>query len=155
MRCLKLQQSHDGDRRSFLPSGQASPDKPALSPAKPKASIEGWPSTPPTSIMGPSKRRKERPPRMTRLRIGGFLDPVEPGAEDAPWVHRLTHFMNAVTEDHILQASIAVAAASLWLTVAFGDARFLVLLPAAVVAVRRFRRLEREFVPDDDEDDWI
>jgi hypothetical protein len=30
-----------------------------------------------------------------------------------------------------------------------------VLLPAAVVAVRRFRRLEREFVPDDDEDDWI
>jgi hypothetical protein len=92
--------------------------------------------------------------RMTRLKIGGFLDPVEPGADDAPWVHRLTHFMNAVTEDHILQVSVAIAAASLWLTVAFGDGRFLLLLPAAIVAVRRFRRLEREFVADED-DDWI
>jgi hypothetical protein len=91
---------------------------------------------------------------MTRLRIGTFFDPVDPRAEDAPWVHRLTHFMNAVTEDRILQVSIAIAVASLWLAVAFGDGRFLVLLPAAVVAVRRFRRLEREVVPDD-EDDWI
>ena len=90
---------------------------------------------------------------MTRFSLGGFLDPVERRAEDAQWVRRLAHFMNAVTEDRILQVSLALAAASLWLTVAFGDGRFLVLLPAGVVAVRRFRRLEREFVPDDD-DDW-
>jgi hypothetical protein len=50
--------------------------------------------------------------------------------------------------------SVAVAVASLWLTVAFGDGRFLLLLPAAVIAVRRFRRLERDFAPDDD-DEWF
>jgi hypothetical protein len=56
------------------------------------------------------------------------------------------------TGDHILQASVAVTAASLWFTLAFVDARFLVLLPAAVIAVRRFRRLERAVAPDEDED---
>ncbi len=91
---------------------------------------------------------------MTRFRIGAFLDRVERRAADAPWVHRLMHFMHAVTEDRILQASVAIATASLWFTVAFGDGRFLVLLPAAVVAIRRFRRLERDFAPDDD-DDWL
>ena len=90
---------------------------------------------------------------MTRSRIGAFLDRVERRAADAPWVQRLMHFMQAVTEDRILQASVAIAAASLWFTVAFGDGRFLVLLPAAIVAVQRFRQLERDFAPDDD-DDW-
>ena len=50
------------------------------------------------------------------------------------------HFMQAITEDRILQASVAIAGASLWFTLAFGDGRFLVLLPAAIIAVQRFRR---------------
>jgi hypothetical protein len=91
---------------------------------------------------------------MTRLRISAFLDRAERRVADAPQAQRLMHFMQAITEDRILQASVAVAAASLWFTLAFGDLRFLVLLPAAVVAIRRFRRLEREFVSDDD-DDWL
>jgi hypothetical protein len=43
--------------------------------------------------------------------------------------------------------------ASLWFALAFADGRFLVLFLAAVVAVRRFRRLERDFAPEDD--DWL
>jgi len=91
---------------------------------------------------------------MTRFRIGAFLDRVERRVADAPRAQRLMHFMQAITEDHILQASVATAGASLWFTLAFGDGRFLVLLPAAVIAIQRFRRLERDFVPDDD-DDWL
>jgi hypothetical protein len=90
---------------------------------------------------------------MTRLEIEAFLDRVERRAENAAWVQRLMRFMHAVTEDRILQVSLAVAVASLWFTLAFGDGRFLVLLPVAVVAIRRFRRLERDFAPDDD--DWL
>jgi len=92
--------------------------------------------------------------RMTRFRIGAFFDRVERRAAAEPRVERLMHFMQAITEDHILQASVATAGASLWFTLAFGDGRFLVLLPAAVIAIQRFRRLERDFVPDDD-DDWL
>jgi hypothetical protein len=51
-----------------------------------------------------------------------------------------------------LQASLAATVASLWFALALGDWRFLVLLPAAVPAVRRFRRLERDAVQDDD---WL
>jgi hypothetical protein len=91
---------------------------------------------------------------MTRFRIGVSLDRVERWAADSPRVELLTHFMQAITEDHILQASVAIAGASLWFTLAFGDGRFLVLLPAAIVAVQRFRQLERDVVPDDD-DDWL
>ncbi len=92
---------------------------------------------------------------MTRTGIGAFLDRVERQVGEATWARRLTHFMQALTEDHILQASVAVAATSLWFTLAFGDGRFLVLLPAAIIAVRRFRRLERDFaVDDEDEEDW-
>lgn len=90
---------------------------------------------------------------MTRFRVSGYLDQVERRAADEPRVQRLMHFMQAITEDRILQASVAIAAASLWFTLAFGDVRFLVLLPAAIIAVRRFRRLERDHAPDDD--DWI
>jgi hypothetical protein len=89
---------------------------------------------------------------MTRLEIGALFDRVESRVEEASWAQRLMHFMQALTEDHILQASVAVTAASLWFTLAFVDARFLVLLPAAVIAVRRFRRLERAVAPDEDED---
>lgn len=85
---------------------------------------------------------------MTRLDIAD----LERRAADAQWMQRLTYFMHAVTEDRLLQVSLAAAVASLWFTLAFGDVRFLVLLPAAVVAVRRFRRLERESVQDDD---WL
>jgi len=92
---------------------------------------------------------------MTRFRIDAFLDRVERRVADAPRTQRLMHFMQAITEDRILQASVAIAAASLWFTLAFGDGRFLVLLPAAVIAIQRFRRLERDFVPDDDDDDWL
>ena len=91
---------------------------------------------------------------MTRLRIAAFFDRVERQAADTPRAQRLMLFMQAITEDRILQASVAVAAASLWFTLAFGDGRFLVLLPAAVIAFKRFRRLERDFVPEED-DDWL
>jgi hypothetical protein len=91
---------------------------------------------------------------MTRLEIGAFFDRVESRVADASWAQRLMYFMQALTEDHVLQASVAVAAASLWFTLAFVDARFLVLLPAAVIAVRRFRQLEREVAPDEDDEDW-
>src|SRR5689334_20673832 len=74
---------------------------------------------------------------MTRFDIAD----LERRAEDAPWVQRLVHFMHAVTDDRVLQVSLAAAVASLWCTLAFGDVRFLVLLPAAVVAARRFKRL--------------
>ena len=77
---------------------------------------------------------------------------LERRAADAPWMQRLTYFMHAVTEDRPLQAALAAAIASLCFTLAFGDMRFLVLLPAAYVALRRFRRLEREAVQDDD---WL
>jgi len=90
---------------------------------------------------------------MTRFAIDALLDRVERRAENTGWVQRLMLFAQAVTEDRILQLSLAAAGASLCLTLAFGDGRFLVLLPAAAVAVRRFRRLERELAPGDD--DWI
>jgi hypothetical protein len=86
---------------------------------------------------------------MMRFDIDAFLDRVEGSAR----LQRLTHFMNAVTEDRILQLSVALAVASLWFALALGDVRFLVLLLAAVVAVRRFRRLERDVAPDSD--DWL
>jgi len=41
--------------------------------------------------------------------------------------------------------------AALWFALALDDARFLLLLAAAGVAIRRFRQLERDFVPDDDD----
>lgn len=85
---------------------------------------------------------------MTRFDIAD----LERRAEDAPWMQRLAYFMRAVTEDRVLQVSLAAAVASLWFTLAFGDLRFLVLLPGAYVAVRRFKRLEREVVQDDD---WL
>jgi hypothetical protein len=87
--------------------------------------------------------------RMTRFEIDAFLDRLE----DSPRVQRLAYFMHAVTEDRILQLSISLAVASLWFALAFADGRFLVLFPVVVVAVRRFRRLERNFAPDDD--DWL
>jgi hypothetical protein len=64
---------------------------------------------------------------------------------------QLRRFAQAATEDRVLQGSVVVVVASLWFSLAFGDVRFLVLLAAAGVAVRRFRQLEREFVPDDDD----
>ncbi len=91
---------------------------------------------------------------MSDFKIGAFLDRAERRVADAPKAQRLIRFIEAITEDHILQVSVALAAASLWLTLAFGDGRFLVLLPAAIVAVQRFRQLESEVVPDED-DDWI
>lgn len=91
---------------------------------------------------------------MTRFEIDAFLDRVERRAEGAAWMQRLMHFAHAVTEDRVLQLSTAVAVASLWLALAFGDYRFLVpLLAAAVVTIRRFRGLEGDVVPDDD--DWL
>jgi hypothetical protein len=86
---------------------------------------------------------------MMRFDIDAFLDRVESSAR----LQRLTHFMNAVTEDRILQLSVALAVASVWFALALGDVRFLVLLLAAVVAIRRFRRLERDVAPDSD--DWL
>ena len=85
---------------------------------------------------------------MTRFDIAE----LERRAEDAVWMQRLTYFMRAVTEDRLLQASLAATVASLWFALALGDWRFLVLLPAAVPAVRRFRRLEPDAVQDDD---WL
>jgi hypothetical protein len=64
---------------------------------------------------------------------------------------RLLQFAQAVTEDRTLQVAVGLAVASLWLALALDDVRFLVLLAAAGVAVRRFKQLERDFVPDDDE----
>ena len=87
--------------------------------------------------------------RMTRFEIDAFLDRLE----DSARVQRLAHFMHAVTEDRILQLSVGLVVASLWFALAFADGRFLVLFLAAVVAVRRFRRLERDFAPEDD--DWL
>ena len=87
--------------------------------------------------------------RMMRFQISAFLDRVEDSAQ----LQRLMHFMNAVTEDRILQLSVALAVASLWFALALGDVRFLVFLLAAVVAIRRFRRLERDIAPDND--DWL
>jgi hypothetical protein len=86
---------------------------------------------------------------MTRFEIDAFLDRLE----DSPRVQRLAHFMHVVTEDRILQLSVGLAIASLWFALAFADGRFLVLFLAAVVAVLRFRRLERDFAPEDD--DWL
>jgi hypothetical protein len=86
---------------------------------------------------------------MTRFEIDAFLDRLE----DSTRVQHLAHFMDAVTQDRILQLSVALVVASLWFALAFGDGRFLVLFPAAVVAVRRFRRLERDLASDDD--DWL
>jgi hypothetical protein len=90
---------------------------------------------------------------MTRFRFGGYLDRAERRFADAPRMKRLMYLMQTITEDRILQGSAGVAGASLCLTLAFGDARFLVLLPAAIIAVQRFRLLERDFDPDDD--DWL
>jgi len=87
--------------------------------------------------------------RMTRFEIDAFLDRLE----DSARVQRLAHFMHVVTEDRILQLSVGLVVASLWFALAFADGRFLVLFLAAVVAVRRFRRLERDFAPEDD--DWL
>ena len=78
------------------------------------------------------------------------LADLERRAADASWVRRLTLLMRAVTEDRLLQLALAATLASLWFTLAFGDVRFLAALPTAVVAVRRFRRLERDAVQDDD-----
>ena len=64
---------------------------------------------------------------------------------------RLLHFAHAVTEDRLLQVSVGLAAASLWLALALDDVRFLVLLAAAGVAAKRFREIERAGVPDDDD----
>jgi hypothetical protein len=88
---------------------------------------------------------------MTRLNIRVSLDRFGHRADDAAGGQRLLQFAHAVTEDRLLQVLVAVAVASLWLSLAFGDLRFLVLLGAAGVAIRRFRQLEREFVPDDDD----
>ena len=88
---------------------------------------------------------------MTRLNVPASLDELRRGAEDAAWAQRLLHFAHAVTEDRLLQVSVGVAVASLWFSLAFGDLRFLVLLAVAGVAIRRFRQLERDFVPEDDD----
>jgi hypothetical protein len=64
---------------------------------------------------------------------------------------RLNHFAQVLTEDRTLQVAVGLAVASLWLALALDDLRFLVLLAAAGVAVRRFRELEREPTPDDDD----
>ena len=64
---------------------------------------------------------------------------------------RLTHFAQRVTEDRTLQVAVAIAVASLWMALALDDVRFLVLLAAAGIAVRRFKQLERDFVPEDDD----
>lgn len=97
-------------------------------------------------VEGTYYRREQVP--MTRFDIAD----LERRAAGAQWMQRLTYFMHAVTEDRLLQVSLAATVASLWFTLAFGDVRFLVLLPAAVVAARRFRKLERETVQDDD---WL
>ena len=88
---------------------------------------------------------------MTRLHLPASLDQLGRRAEAAARSQRLLQFAHAVTEDRLLQVSVAVAVASLWFSLAFGDLRFLVLLAAAGVAFRRFRQLEREFVPEDDD----
>jgi hypothetical protein len=64
---------------------------------------------------------------------------------------RLLDFAHAVTEDRTLQVAVGLAVASLWLALALDDLRFLVLLAAAGIAVHRFKQLERDFVPDDDD----
>jgi hypothetical protein len=64
---------------------------------------------------------------------------------------RLAHFAQALTEDRTLQVAVGLAVASLWLALALDDVRFLVLLAAAGVAFRRFREIEREPTPDDDD----
>ena len=87
------------------------------------------------------------------LQIGAFFDRAERRVADEPRMKRLMYLMQTITEDRILQGSAGDAGASLCLTLAFGDGRFLVLLPAAIIAVQRFRQLERDFDPDDD--DWL
>jgi hypothetical protein len=64
---------------------------------------------------------------------------------------RLLDFAHAVTEDRTLQVAVGLAAASLWLALALDDVRFLVLFAAVGVAVKRFREIERDGVPDDDD----
>jgi hypothetical protein len=64
---------------------------------------------------------------------------------------RLIDFAQAVTQDRTLQIAVGLAVASLWLALALDDLRFLVLLAAGGVAVQRFRQLERELTPDDDD----
>jgi hypothetical protein len=64
---------------------------------------------------------------------------------------RLFDFAHAVTEDRTLQVAVGLAAASLWLALALDDVRFLLLFAVAGIAVKRFRELERDGVPDDDD----
>ena len=90
---------------------------------------------------------------MTHIDMNALLDRAERRAEGATWMKRVTLFMQAVTEDRVMQLSLGLAFASLWLTLAFGDFTFLLLLPAAIVAVKRFRRLEQTLAPHDD--DWL
>ena len=66
-------------------------------------------------------------------------------------MQRLTRFAQETTHDRVLQLSVALVVAALWFALALDDARFLLLLAAAGVAIRRFRQLERDFVPDDDD----
>jgi hypothetical protein len=85
-----------------------------------------------------------------RSAIAALFDGAERRAQDVPWVRRLLFVVPLLTEDRILQLSVAAVLASLWLTLALADVRFLVLLPAAVVVVKRVRRLEREAAAADD-----
>ena len=90
---------------------------------------------------------------MPNIDLNTLLDQAERRAEGSTWMNRVSVFMQAVTEDRVMQLSLGLAFAALWLTLALGDFTFLLLLPAAVVAVRRFRRLEQSFTPHDD--DWL
>jgi hypothetical protein len=87
---------------------------------------------------------------MTRSAVNSLLDRVERRAEGVAWVESLVCFVEAATEDRVLQLSLLVTGTSLWCTLALGEWRFLLLSPAALIAARRFRQLEQETAEDED-----
>src|SRR6266487_4208211 len=97
------------------------------------ASIEGW--------------RSPRSGRIMWLTTDESVVAASTDGKERFRVQRLRRFAQETVQDRVLQVSVGLVVASLWFALALDDARFLVLLPGVGVAIRRFRQLERDFVP--------
>ena len=87
---------------------------------------------------------------MARDIVGVQFERVERWASDAPWMQSLIRFMGVATGDRVMQASGFMVVAALWLTLAFGDPAFMLLLIAAAPGVWWYRRTDHEPPVDDD-----
>jgi hypothetical protein len=87
---------------------------------------------------------------MARGNVGVQFARVERWASDAPWMQSLIRFMGVATGDRDMQVSGFLVVAALWLTLAFGDPVFLLLLIAAAPGVWWYRRADHEPPVDDD-----